>query len=144
MLFVNFRRHALHETGLQRQTSFSPLVSSQEQRALFFPLINRGSTACCVPSSVYIGFLFFSCVRKNVQATRLRCLGKYRDARFWGELFCRRPVLPDPALAPRRAPRPHPPVVCLGFGLERCRFLKALEASTWSTSFGPFFRTCVA
>ena len=34
--------HALHEKGLQRQISVVTLVSSQERRALFVPLINRG------------------------------------------------------------------------------------------------------
>ena len=36
-----------------------PLVSSQERRALPVPVINRGSTARCVPPSVYIGFRLF-------------------------------------------------------------------------------------
>ena len=34
--------HALHEKGLQRQIGAGTLVSSQERRALFVPLINRG------------------------------------------------------------------------------------------------------
>ena len=34
--------HALHEKGLQRQKGAGPLVSSQEERALAAPLINRG------------------------------------------------------------------------------------------------------
>ena len=34
--------HALHEKGLQRQKGVGPLVSSQEQRALLVPVINRG------------------------------------------------------------------------------------------------------
>ena len=33
--------HALHEKGLQRQKSVGPLVSSQEERALLVPVINR-------------------------------------------------------------------------------------------------------
>ena len=51
--------HALHEKGLQRQKSVGPLVSSQEQRALLVPRLNRGSTAGFVPPSVYIGFRLF-------------------------------------------------------------------------------------
>ena len=34
--------HALHEKGLQRQIGDGTLVSTQERRALFVPLINRG------------------------------------------------------------------------------------------------------
>ena len=33
--------HALHEKGLQRQKGVGPLVSSQEERALLVPVINR-------------------------------------------------------------------------------------------------------
>ena len=46
-------------------------------------------------------------------------LGVTRVACFLGELFCRRPILPDPAPPHRRAPRPGPPVVCPGFGLDQ-------------------------
>ena len=52
-------RTCLHEKGLQRQKGVVPLVSSQEQRALLVPLINRGSTGHFVPPSVYIGFRLF-------------------------------------------------------------------------------------
>ena len=38
---------------------------------------------------------------------------------FPGRLFCRRPVLTDPASPPRCALRPDPPVVCSGFGLDK-------------------------
>ena len=34
--------HALHEKDLQRQKGAGPLVSSQEERALLVPVINRG------------------------------------------------------------------------------------------------------
>ena len=37
--------HALHEKGLQGQIGVGPLVSSQERRALFVPLIKRWSSA---------------------------------------------------------------------------------------------------
>ena len=37
-----FPGHALHEKGLQRQRGVGPLVSSQEERALLVPVINRG------------------------------------------------------------------------------------------------------
>ena len=58
-----YKRHALHEKGLQREKGVVPLVGSQEQRALLVPLINRLSTACLplvlLPYSVYIGFRLF-------------------------------------------------------------------------------------
>ena len=41
----SFPGHALHEKGLQRQTSVGTLVSSQERRAAVVPRINRGKTA---------------------------------------------------------------------------------------------------
>ena len=37
----NVPGHALHEKGLQRQKGIGPLVSSQEERALPLPLMNR-------------------------------------------------------------------------------------------------------
>ena len=42
-----------------------------------------------------------------------------REACFLGGLFCRRPVLTDPAPSPRCALCPDPPVVCSGFGLDK-------------------------
>ena len=39
---LSIPRHALHEKCFQRQKSFGPLVSSQDERALLFLLINRG------------------------------------------------------------------------------------------------------
>ena len=64
-LHEKFPGHALHEKGLQRQIGVGTLVSSQEQRALLVPVINRlstagqpvinrGSTAGFVSPSVYI------------------------------------------------------------------------------------------
>ena len=44
-LAYNIPGHALHEKGLQRQKGVGTLVSSQEQRALLVPVINRGKTA---------------------------------------------------------------------------------------------------
>ena len=37
--------HAVHEKGLQRQIGVGTLVSSQKERALLVPVINRLSTA---------------------------------------------------------------------------------------------------
>ena len=87
------------------------------------PRINRVSTGC-QPVVLFssIGLHRISLVRASGETFRRRvfdALGGTRDACLLGELFCRRPVLPDPAPPPRRAPRPDPPVVCPGFGLDR-------------------------
>ena len=41
MPFMKILGYALHEKGLQRQKGAGQLVSSQEERALLVPLINR-------------------------------------------------------------------------------------------------------
>ena len=50
-LSIAFPGHALHEKRLQRQIGVGPLVSSQEQRALLVPVINRLQTVgdTCFP-----------------------------------------------------------------------------------------------
>ena len=99
--------HALREKGLQRQIGDGPLVSSQEQRAPFFPrlnrFINRSSMADFVIPSVYIGFRYSSFWGND--ETCLRCFGKY-----WGRLFPGRTVLL--AYSPAR-PRPATPPCAL-------------------------------
>ena len=40
--WIKIPGHVLHEKGSQRQKGAGLLVSSQEQRALLVPLINRG------------------------------------------------------------------------------------------------------
>ena len=113
-----------------KKASVGPLVSSQEQRGLLIrpgdkPQINRLSTTV-QPFVVFlssIGLNMISLVRASGGMFRrrfLEALGGTKDARFLGELFCRRPDLPGPAPPPRRAPRSDPPVVCPGFGL--CTF----------------------
>ena len=114
--------HALHENGLQRLKSVGRLVSSQEERALLVPLINRSSTDYFVPA---FGLHRISPVRASGDTFRRRefdALEGTRDPCLLGEQFCWHPVLPDPAPPPRRAPRPDPPVVCPGFGLDRWHF----------------------
>ena len=118
--------HALHEKGLQRQKGDGPLVSSQEHRALLVPRLNRLSTGCrsvvnrSFGSSIVLHRI--SLVRASGETFRRRffdALEGTRDACLLGELFCRRPALPGPTPLPRLAPRPDPPVVCPGFGLDR-------------------------
>ena len=48
-MVVRVPGHALHEKGLQGQKGVGPLVSSWERRAAVVPLMNRLSTARCVP-----------------------------------------------------------------------------------------------
>ena len=72
--------HALHEKGLQRQIGVGTLVNSQQRRALAVPVINHdkpvinsGSTAGVVPSTVYIGFpLFVLAKRRSEQLFTVR------------------------------------------------------------------------
>ena len=74
-------------------------------------------------------------VRDSGETLRRRvfdALGGTRDACLLGELFCRRPVLPGPAAPPDHAPRPDPPVVCLGFRFDK--FCTSTSFSTTSTS----------
>ena len=96
----------MHEKGLQRQKSVGPLVSSQEERALPVPVINRGSTADFVPA---FGLHRISLVRASGEAFRRRvfdALEGTRDSCLLGDQFCWHPVLPDPA--PPSAGRPDP------------------------------------
>ena len=102
--------HALHEKGLQRQKGVGTLVSSQEQRALLVPVINRLSTACQpVVNRGFcssIGLHSISLVRASRGTPRrsvFHRLGGKRVGFLLGEQSCRRrPVLPVPA-------RPHRP-----------------------------------
>ena len=75
------------------------------------------STAGFIPPSVYIGFRLF--VLLENRSGDMLALEGAREARLLDEQFCWHPVLPNPAPPPRRAPRPDPPVVCPGFGLDR-------------------------
>ena len=109
----------MHEKGLQRQKCVGPLVSSQEQRALHVPRLNRSSTADFVPA---FDLHRISLVRASGGTFRhyvLDALEGTREACLLGGLFCRRAVLSDPAPSPRRALRPDRPVVCSGLGFEK-------------------------
>ena len=82
------------------------------------PVVNRGFCSS-------IGLHRTSLVRASGESFRRRvfdALESAREARLLGEQFCWHPVLPDPAPPPRRAPRPDPPVVCPGFGLNKNLF----------------------
>ena len=82
------------------------------------PFVNRGFCS--------IGLHMISLVRASGKTFKRRvfdALERPRDACLLGELFCWHPVLPDPAPPPRRAPRPDPPVVCPGFGLDKSVYI---------------------
>ena len=84
------------------------------------PIINRSLCSS-------IGLHRISLVRASGESFRRRvfdALEGTRGAYLLGELFCRRPVLPSPAPPPRRAPRPDPPVVCPGFGLDKSVYIR--------------------
>ena len=122
--------HALHEKNLEGQKSVGPLGSSQEQRGLLVLVINPLSTAdrplvkrsLCSPISLNR----VSLARASGEMFRRRvfdALEGTRDACLLGELFCRRPVLPDPASPPRHAlPRPDPPAICPGFRFDMSKY----------------------
>ena len=111
--------HALHERVYRNKKGVCPLVGSHERRALLVPVINRLSTADFVPAFGLHRILLVRASGETFKRFVFDALGGTRDACLLGELFCRGPVLTDPAPPPRRAPRPDPPVVCLGFGFDR-------------------------
>ena len=99
--YVQIPGHALHEKGVQRQQSVGPLVSSQEQRALLVPLINRGLTAyqpltnrLSTAYKPLVNRLFcsrISLVRASGETFRRRffdALESTRDSCFLREQFC--------------------------------------------------------
>ena len=121
-LLMKIPGHALHEKGLQRQKGVGPLASSQEQRALLVPQLNRLSTA----DRPRVNHSFrspiclhrISCVRASGETLKQRFFDPLENTKnlcFLGEQFCWHPILPDLARPPRRAPRPDPPVVCPSF-----------------------------
>ena len=62
----------MHEKGLQRQIGFVTLVSCQERRALFVPLINRWSTADFVPPSVFLEHaLYYKSLQRQIEVSTL-------------------------------------------------------------------------
>ena len=123
MTFKSITGHALHEKGLQKQKSSGPRGSSQEQRALLVllikPDINRSSTRHFVLAFGLNKILLARASDETFERCVLDALVGTRDACLLGGLFCRRPILTDPAPPPRRALRPDPPVVCSGFGFDR-------------------------
>ena len=107
--------HALHDKVFQRQ-----MVSSQERRAAVTPRLNRGSTARCVPPSVYLGFRLVV-ITKNFKTIVFDALeGKKAGCLLGGptrrrpDLRCRAP----PCRTAVRRPAPPRPAVCPGFGLD--------------------------
>ena len=103
------------------QEGIGPLVSSQEERALLVPVINRGSTPDFVPA---FGLNRVSLVRAYGAVFRRRvfvALEGARDPCLLGDQFCWHPVLPDPA--PPSAGRPDP---------HRLWYVRVLDSSRYS------------
>ena len=147
----------MHEKGLQRQKGVGPLVSSQEQRALLVPRLNRSfrSSICVHRISLVRAsgetfkrrFLDVSCFRRDVQTVFLDSLESKREGLSPGRIdLTASPLTRAPSrLPPRRAPpRPDRPVVCPGFGLGRfvvactriCRGIPSMQ-KRHCTSFHP-------
>ena len=99
------------------------LVSSQEERALLVPVINRLSTGRCVPPSVYIGFRLFV-LPKRRPGHCLRFAGGQEGGLSPGRIdpTASRPTQPRTPSPPRRASRPDPPVVCPDFGFDKFKY----------------------
>ena len=95
-----------------------PLVSSQEKndsRPGDEPRVN-----CCFCSRIRFKKDFaYSCFWRGVEATCLRCPGKYEGPLFPGQPILLAPSSSRPRPAVRRAPRPKLPVVCPGFSFDR-------------------------
>ena len=113
--------HALHEKGSKRQMGVGTLVSSQDRKAPGVPLINRGSTARCVPRSVYIGFPLFVLPKGRPGHLSSTPWGARGSVVSWANRHVGVPSCPSPLRpgAPRCAAPPRP-AVCPGFGLVRC------------------------
>ena len=97
-------------------------------------MINRWSTGRFVPPPVYIGFyigfpLFVLAKSRSEQfftvPWRARETVGFRTNRSVGTLFC--PASPRPTIDRRAPRRPDPPVVCPGFGLDRCVHLQSVR-----------------
>ena len=109
------KRAAAHWSAARNEERFSSRDKAANQ-----PLTNRLSTGDFVPA---FGLYRISLVRASGETFRrlvFDASGGTRDACLLGDLFCRRPVLAGPAPPPCRALRLDPPVVCPGFGFDRC------------------------
>ena len=128
VLFLRrFPGYALHEKGLQTHIGVSTLVSSQEQRALLVPRLNRLSTA----GQPRVNRTF--CSSAGLHRISFFVLAKKRPGQLlmvpWGaiegRLASEATKMSAPCSAQLRPARPSalrradPPVVCPGFGLDR-------------------------
>ena len=98
-----FPGHALHEKDLQGQKGDVPLASSQERSALAVPLINRSSTARCVPR---LGLHGTSFVRASGGSSRMVVHGSLEGKMV--KCILGRPAAVQPCPAPP-LPSPHCP-----------------------------------
>ena len=112
----------MHQQGFQRQMGVGRLVSSQERKALFVPLINRLSTAhFCFPPSFQVGIRLFV-LPKSRSGKCLRFAGGQEVWSSPGRIDHTAPCPTQPRAAQppsRTPPRRDWPVVCAGFGFDR-------------------------
>ena len=107
---VLFSRHALHEKSLQIQKDVVSLLGIRERRAhvvlltTAYKLIVKRKLCSCIR---FTWDFADSCFRSNVQAICHRSRKAYEGCLYLDDLFCRRPVLPNPAPQLRPAPRPN-------------------------------------
>ena len=98
--------HASHEQSLQGQRGFGPLVSSQDQRGLLVPLINRSSTGRCVLPSVYIGFRLFVLLGRRSCDVSTMPWGVRGTFVSWANCFVGVQTCPAPSRRPAVRPDP--------------------------------------
>ena len=126
-----------------RSTGHQPGTKSASRPAVN-PRMNRLSTADFVSAfglhrisldrafaewSVSIGFRLIVLLEGRFKRHVFDASEGTGDACLLDELCCRHPVLPGPAPPARRTPRPDPPVVCPGFGLDRLNLILFGRAS---------------
>ena len=134
--------HALYEKGLQKKTKRRRSTGRQPgtksaSRPGDKPLTNRLKTACqplvWFPHSVYIGFCLFVLLERRSGDVSSMPWGVRGALVSWANC-CVGAVLPGPAPPPRRAPRPDPPEVCTGFGLDKCFAYQCIKF--WTCNIG--------
>ena len=107
------------ETNKRRSTGHQPGTKSVRGPANK-TRINRGSTGYRVPPFGLHRISFVRASGESFNTVVFDCLEGKGVGCFLGEPTRRRPVLPRPALPPRRAPRRlDQPVVCPSFGFDK-------------------------
>ena len=119
---------ALYEKGLQRRQGVGTLVRSQERKAaviLLINIFNRLSTDRFVSPPVYMGIPLFVLARdRSEHCCRPPGVQKERLSPGRTDPSASRRALPRSAPPLRRGPPcADSPMVCAGFGVDRCHVM---------------------